>query len=252
MPKSYKSKKSYRKGKKGYKKGKLSKFNLYTHKSAKSQASQIYSLSKKVDSVYKMTRPDIDTITKTLTPSTSLTFNGSSVVNYLLASIPIVDNTTLSSLGSNLDYINIRNIKFNFLYRFNNLQDTSQPIYIRLTFIKLRVGASSFPAASTVFSEQSDPYIKVRGPLHMGLYDTGYKIMGDYKFKITKDKPNLDFKCYFKGYKLDIGNTTMPKGTLVCYVYLWNPNYSGTENHAEGQAFCKMAFSNPSKLLSYA
>lgn len=251
MPrKSYKSKKYSKKY--GYKKTKFSKFNLYSHKSAKSQAKQIYDLSKKVNTVYKMTKPDVDTLTKSLTPSTSLTFSSTSVVNYLLASIPIIDNTTLSTLGSNLDYINIRNIKFNFLYRFNDLQDTSQPIYIRLTFLKLRVGASAFPAATTVFSEQSDPYIKVRGPLHIGLYDTGIKIVGDYKFKITKDKPNLDFKTYFKGYKLDIGNTTMPKGTLVCYVYLWNPNYSGGENHAEGQAFCKIAYSNPSKTVGNA
>ena len=138
-------------------------------------------LSKKVNTVYKMTKPDVDTLTKSLTPSTSLTFNTSSVVNYLLASIPIIDNTTLSSLGTNLDYINIRNIKFNFLYRLNNLQDTTQPIYIRLTFLKLRTSTASFPAASTIFSEQSDPYIKVYGPLRMGLYDSGFKIVGDYK-----------------------------------------------------------------------
>ena len=127
--------KSTRKSTKKYgrKKVKFSKFNLYTHKSAGSQAKQIYALSKKVNTVYKMTKPDVDTITKALTPSTSLTFSSTSVVNYLLASIPIVDNTTLSTLGSNLDYINIRNIKFNFLYRFNDLQDTSQPIYVRLT-----------------------------------------------------------------------------------------------------------------------
>ena len=247
MPRRYK--RSYRRR---YKKSRLTKSKIFTKKSAKSQASQIYALSKKVSRVYKMTKPDVDTLTKTLTPSTSLTFSSTSVVNYLLASIPIIDNTTLSTLGSNLDYINIRNIKFNFLYRFNDLQDTSQPIYIRLTFLKLRVGSAAFPAATTIFSEQSDPYVKVRGPLHMGLYDTGYKIVGDYKFKITKSRPNLDFKCHFKGYKLDIGNTSMPRGTLVCYVYLWNPNYSGTENHAEGQAFCKIAFSNPSKTLGNA
>ena len=218
MPrKSYKSKKSY---KKGYKKTKFSKFNLYTHKSAKSQAKQIYDLSKKVHTVYKMTKPDVDTLTKTLTPSTSLTFSSTSVVNYLLASIPIVDNTLLPSLGSNIDYINIRNVRFSFLYRYNNLSDTSQPIYIRLTFLKLRIGASAFPAASTIFSENSDPYIKVSGPLHMGLYDTGTKIVGDYKFKITKSRPNLDFTKYFKGYKFDIGNNTMPRGTLVAYVLI--------------------------------
>ena len=244
MPRRYK--RSY---KRRYKKSRLTKSKIFSKKSAKSQASQIYTLSKRINKVYKMTKPDIDTLTKTLTPSTSLTFSSTSVVNYLLASIPIVDNTLLSSLGSSLDYINIRNIKFQFLYRYNNLGDTSQPIYIRITFLKLRTGANAFPAASTIFSEQSDPYIKVRGPLHLGLYDTGTKIVGDYKFMISKSKPNLNFVKYFKGYKFDIGNNTMPRGTLVAYVFIWNPNYSGSENHSEGQAFCKIAYSNPSKLV---
>lgn len=244
MPRRYK--RSY---KRRYKKSRLTKSKIFGKKSAKSQASQIYTLSKRINKVYKMTKPDIDTLTKTLTPSTSLTFSSTSVVNYLLASIPIVDNTLLSSLGSSLDYINIRNIKFQFLYRYNNLSDTSQPIYIRITFLKLRTGANAFPAASTIFSEQSDPYIKVRGPLHLGLYDTGTKIVGDYKFMISKSRPNLNFTKYFKGYKFDIGNNTMPRGTLVAYVFIWNPNYSGSENHSEGQAFCKIAYSNPSKLV---
>ena len=124
-----------RRYKRAYKKSRLTKSKIFGKKSAKSQASQIYTLSKRINKVYKMTKPDIDTLTKTLTPSTSLTFSSTSVVNYLLASIPIVDNTLLSSIGSNLDYINIRNIKFNFLYRYNNLSDTSQPIYIQISFL---------------------------------------------------------------------------------------------------------------------
>lgn len=247
MPRKYSKSKKYSK-KSGYKKTKFSKYNLYTHKSAKSQAKQIYDLSKRVKSVYKAVRPDTDTVCSTITPSSSITFSGSSVVNYLLASLPIIDNNTLNNLGTSIDYINVKNIKFNFLYRYNNLSDTSQPIYIRLTFVKMRVGATAILSPTALFSEQSDPYIKVRGPLRMGLYDTGYKVIGDYKFKISKDKPNLDFSCYFKGFRLDKGSSTFPKNTITGYVYIWNPNYSGSENHSEGQAFYKMAYNNPSKL----
>lgn len=249
MPRTLKRRTS-KKGK-GYKKRKFSKFNLYTHRSAKSQASQIYLLNKKVNSVYKSIKPDIDTVVGPANPSTSLTFQSNAVAAFLLASIPIIDNNTLNNLGQNLDFINIRNVKFQFLYRYSSISANTQPIYIRLTFLKLRVGATAFPAASTIFSENGDPYIKVRGPLHMNLYDTGYKIVGDYKFKITKDNPNLDFKVNFKGFRLDKGSSTMPKNTLICYVYLWNPNYGHAENTAEGQAFYKLAYTNPSKLPAY-
>lgn len=234
------------------KKTKFSKLNLYTHKGAKSQARQIYALSKKVNTVYRYTKPDIDTVTGSVNPSASITFTNNSVVNYLLASMPIVDDTTLGKLGQNLDFVYIRNVKFHFLYRFNAEDDTTQPLYIRLTFLKLRQGQANFPAATTIFSAQADPYIKVRGPLRDGLYDTGYKIVGDYKFKITKNRPNLDFKVNFRGFKLERGNSTMPKNTLVAYVYLWNPNFGNAVNHAEGQAFYKLAYSNPSKLPGQA
>lgn len=244
MPKTSKRRTS----KRGKGKTKFSKFNLYTHRSAKSQASQIYSLNKKVNSVYKSIKPDIDTVIGPGNPSTSLTFQQNSVAAFILASIPIIDNNTLGNLGQNLDFINIRNVRFQFLYRFNSLSDSTQPIYIRLTFLKLRIGTTSFPSATSIFSENADPYVKVRGPLHMNLYDTGYKIVGDYKYKITKSNPNLDFKISFKGFRLDKGSSTMPKNGLVCYVYLWNPNYAHAENCAEGQSFYKLAYTSPSRL----
>lgn len=249
MPRVYK-RRVYKK--RGSKKTKFSKLNLYTHKGAKSQARQIYALSKKVNSVYRMTKPDIDTGTYVINPSASIVFTNNTVVNYLLASMPIIDNNTLNNLGQNLDFIYIRNVKFQFLYRFNAEDSTTQPVYIRLTFLKLKQGQTAFPTATNIFNAQADPYIKVRGPLRDGLFDTGYKIVGDYKLKITKDKPNLDFKINFKGFRLDKGNSTMPKNTLVAYVYLWNPNYNSAVNHAEGQAFAKIAYSNPSKLTGYA
>lgn len=249
MPRKYSKKRSYRRR---YKRSRLSKSKIFSKTSAKSQASQIYALKKKINYVYRNTKPDIDTVTGPVAPSASITFTNNSVTNYLLASMPIIDNTTLGNLGQNLDFIYIRNIRFHFLYRFNAEDDTTQPLYIRLTFLKLKQGQTAFPAATTIFNGQADPYIKVRGPLRDGLYDTGYKIVGDYKFKITKTRPNLDFKVNFRGFKLEKGNSTMPKGTLVAYVYLWNPNYGSAPNHAEGQAFFKLAYSNPSKLPGQA
>lgn len=244
MPRYYK-----RRYKRAYKKSRLTKSKIFSKKSAKSQASQIYALKKKIDYVYKSTKPDTDTGTASITPSSSLTFSGSSVVNYILSQINIIDNNTLTNIGTNIDYINIKNIKFQFLYRFNSLSDSTQPIYIRLTFLKLRTATSSLITPTNVFSNQSDPYIKVRGPLRDGLYDSGYKVVGDYKRMISKDRPNLNFVKYFKGFKLDKGNGTFPKNSLWCCVYIWNPNYSDASNHSEGQAFYKFAYTQPSKIV---
>lgn len=231
----------------GRKKVKFSKFNLYTHKSAKSQAKQIYALSKKVNSVYRMTKPDVDTLTWQINPSATINFGTTSVVNYAQAMLSLLDATMLSTIGSNLDFIFVKSLKFNFLYRYNSLSGTSQPIYIRLTFLKLRTGASAFPSINGLYSSISDPYVRVKGPLRDGLYDTGYKIVGDYKLKITNERPNLDFSCKFKNIRLNAGSATQPKNGIMCYVYIWNPNYSNQVNHSEGQAFAKIAYSLPSK-----
>lgn len=244
MPRRYK--RSY---KRGYKKSKLSKRRIFSKTSAKSQASQIYDLKKRINAVYKMTKPDIDTITGAITPSSSINFGTTSVVNYVMSQFSVLDNTIFSSIGSNVDMIYLKNIKFNFLYRFNSLSGTSQPIYIRLTFIKLRTTTGTMPAASTIFSENSDPYIKVRGPLKTGLYDSGYKVIGDYKAKITNEYPNWDFKKYFKIGRFDKGLSTLPKKSIFGYVYIWNPNFSNQVNHSEGQMFVKYAYQNPSKTV---
>lgn len=248
MPRSKKGSRKYYKSY-GKKKTKFSKFNLYSHKSAKSQAKQIYDLSKKVDSVYKMTKPDIDSFVGAITPSASINFGTTSVVNYVMSTGIILDNSLFSSIGSNVDMVYIKNIKFNFLYRYNSLSGTSQPIYIRLTFLKLKTTTSTMPPVNTIFSENTDPYIRVRGPLRIGLYDSGYKVIGDYRYKITNENPNLDFKTYFKVGRFDKGLSTLPKKSIFVYIYIWNPNYTNQVNHSEGQMFCKYAYQNPSKTV---
>lgn len=248
MPRKLYSKKYAKKGKSS-KRTKFTKLNLYSHKSAKSQAKQIYDLSKKVNSIYKTTKPDTDTITGSITPSASINFGTTSVVNYLMSTGIILDNSLFSSIGSNIDMVYIKDIKFNFLYRLNSLSGTSQPIYLRLTFLKLRTTSSTMPPASTIYNDNTDPYIRVRGPLKAGLYDSGYKVIGDYKYKITNENPNWDFKTSFKVGRFDKGLSTLPKKSIFVYIYIWNPNFSNTVNHSEGQMFCKYAYLNPSKTV---
>lgn len=56
MPYHRKQKKYYNRKRKNYK---FSKYNTYKHRSAKSQANQIYRLNKKVNNIYKSVKPDI-------------------------------------------------------------------------------------------------------------------------------------------------------------------------------------------------
>lgn len=55
----YKGKKRYFKKYNKKKTKKFSKFNVYRHRSSKAQASQIYSLNKKVSGIYKVTKPKV-------------------------------------------------------------------------------------------------------------------------------------------------------------------------------------------------
>ena len=53
----------YKKKRYNYKKKTLKKSNIFTHKSAKSQAKQIYAINKKINYISKTTRPELQTTT---------------------------------------------------------------------------------------------------------------------------------------------------------------------------------------------
>lgn len=238
--------KGYRRKKSTYRrKTKFSKYNLYKHSSAKSQAKQIYDLNKKFKYMYKQIKPDTNTISVNLTPSASLDFTSTSVAPVAQAMVEIMTLTQLASISSSADYINIKNITFWFNYRYNGLSGTSQPIYLRFIFIRLRT-AGTFPTIANVLNSLSDPYAKVRGPLRAGLYDSGYKIIGDYKYKMTSEYPTLDLKFRFYGRKYDkaISSSNQPEGSIQAYIYIYNPNYSNPVNNAEHRMFEKIAYNN--------
>lgn len=251
MPrKSMKSASKTRKGKRTYrKKVRFSKSALYSHKSASSQAKQIYALNKKMKYMYKQIKPDINTTSMILTPSASLDFTSTSVAPVAQAMVEVMGLTQLASISSSADYINIRNITFWFNYRYNGLSGTSQPIYLRFIFMKLRT-AGSFPTIANVLNSMSDPYAKVKGPLRAGLYDSGYKIIGDYKYKMTNERPSLDLKFKFYGRKFDKSGSNQPEGSIQAYIYIYNPNYSNPVNNAEHRMFEKIAFDQMDTITS--
>lgn len=240
MPRKY-SKRKVSKRRYGSK-VKFSKSKLYTHRSAKSQAKQIYVLNKKMKNMYRKIKPDINTMTYQLNPSTTMDFNAQTVVSFLQPMVEIFGLTQLTTINASADYINVRNVRFWMNYRFNGLTDATQPLYIRLVFVKLKT-AGTFPAVDKIWNGTADPYIRARGPLRAGLYDTGYKVIYDFKYKITYKNPNLDLKLMFKIGKFDkpiAGN--QPAKSIQMYAYLYNPNYTSASNHAEGKMFAKVAY----------
>lgn len=240
MPRKYSKKRVY---KRRYgSKVKFSKSKLYAHRSAKSQAKQIYVLNKKMKSMYRKIKPDINTLTFNLNPSSTMDFTPQSVSNYLMPTVEILGSTQLAAINVNADYINIRNVRFWMSYRFNGLTDSTQPLYIRLVFVKLKT-AGTFPTPANIWNTVTDPYIRVRGPLKAGLYDTGYKVIYDFKYKITYKNPNMDLKLMFKIGKFDKPTTNnQPAKSIQMYTYFFNPNYANAENHAESKMFGKIAY----------
>lgn len=221
---------------------KFSKSKLYTHRSAKNQAKQIYVLNKRMKSMYRKIKPDINTQTSQLQSSSTMNFDAQSVAAFLQPMVEIFGVTQLAAINANADYVNVRNVLFWMNYRFNGLTDATQPLYIRLVFIKLKT-AGTFPTPANVWNGNADPYLKVRGPLKAGLYDTGYKVIYDFKYKITYKNPNMDLKLNFRIGKFDKPTTNnQPAKAIQMYMYLYNPNYTSAANHAEGKMFYKVAY----------
>lgn len=258
--------KSYKKTstKRTYKKGrKLSKYNVYTKTGAKAQAGQIYALSKKVNGMYKKLKQDYDTRIITSNINDILQYNNSVQVKFKSVSYAVLGSTTFDELkyassGTSTggvattysvpDSVLIKKVNFYVHWRFTKPYHDTAPAYMRIVIVRYRQSQASILSNTDILNELSDAIVKVRGPLHSGLKDSGFYILSDNKFKITFDKPNIDTKIRIPGCKFQKGELLYPRYSTFAVVATYNPNADPTndDNFTEGYLYSKIVYTNPS------
>lgn len=252
MPRRTYRRKSYRR-RRGYRRTKFSKFNLYRKSGAKSQAMQIYSLNKKVNRIYRNVRQDIDTYSSVQFGSDILGFTPSSSGSTHVSSAAILGSNTFNLLKVDVgtqtvepDSLLVKDMTIYVNMRFNGIADTTQPLYMRMVIVKLTMNKEATLAYSQIFGEDSQAIGIVRGPLHKGVKDSGYKIIRDYKWIMTQQRPTIDKKIKLKGCRFEKGELLYPKNSIFIVYAVYNPNYSNAVNNTEGSIYYKLAYTNVS------
>lgn len=236
---------------------KLSKFNVYTKTSAKSQASQIYALNKKVNGMYKKLKQDVDSKIILSNINDMLLYDNTVQVKFKSVSYAIIGSTTFNdcrvtdSGGQGYilpDAVLIKKVNFYIHWRFTKLYTGTMPAYLRVVIVRYKANQTNILANTDILNENTDAIIKVKGPLRTGLKDSGFWILGDYKFKITQDKPTLDAKIKIPGCKLQKGELLYPKYSTFAVVATYNPAAASTndDQFTEGNIYSKLVYTNPS------
>lgn len=256
MPRKY-YKYSKRKSTTSKRRRKLSKYNVLTKTGAKSQASQIYALNKKVNGMYKKLKQDVDTkivlsnINDILLYDNTVQVKFKSVSYAILGSQTFNDVRVLDSGGQGYilpDALSIKKVNFYVHWRFTKLYTGTMPAYLRIVIVRYKANQTNILSNTDILNENTDAIIKVKGPLHSGLKDSGFWIIGDYKYKLTQDKPALDTKIKIPGCKFEKGELLYPKYSTFAVVATYNPGAASTndDQFTEGNMYSKIVYSNPS------
>lgn len=249
MPRRYGFKRSYR-TRRSYRKRKansFSRYNTYRKRSSKAQAYQIYRLNKKINHVYKMTKPEIQIYTDDAnnngTPHLDVNLTTSETSGYKTGCVPIINRQDNCFTGH---YARIRDVSITGTLEFiGNPSETAQAqtCGLRLIFFRLRSDIYGAPSRTDIMkiinSKPNNYYLNC--PLESG-FSTRYKLVRDFRTVLTPTSgPTKSFRIRFKypyallsKAKLETEGSTYSRNSLWCLYYICR---AGTFNGSSVDTF---------------
>lgn len=227
----------YRRGRSTYRRRgritKLSKYNTYRNRSSAAQASQIYSLARRINRIQKLNKPEIKLVHSN--QSDTLTFTDQLSQNVY----PLLLNGATSFfdvIDGKFARLNSLRLTMSYRYEDATLVDISndgktsqrlpQPVYLRMVFVQFKASRHSDVDYSDLFDTTTN-FTRVRGPLADGSARV-VKILSDKKFMINYNRQTINkvikFKYLRNYYKPQ--DETYAKGDVRLYIQAWNPNAS--------------------------
>ena len=183
-----------------YKNRTFTRFNTYKNRSSKAQAYQIYKLNKKVNRVYKLTKPEVqiytdDKYNNNGQASVEMELNTSHLSGYNLGITQLIGKNNHCFNGR---YARIRDFTLTGSFEFiGNPQEVLQQQVCGLRVILFRIKADQYAApivsdAIDVKNDKNNAYY-MNSPLPEG-FSTRFKLVADRKYYI---KPELGpAKCF--------------------------------------------------------
>lgn len=256
MPGRYRYKRSYKSRRSYKKKTSFSKYNTFRYRSSKAQANQIYRLNRKINYVYKMSKPETQIYQSDVSP-----IYNEVVADTLRGRSFALHRCIDQSLGVfRGKTARIKNVVFTGSFNFvGNPAETEQEAVgcLRLIFFRLRTEKWNFPSILDVLPSDITNYSNeyfMKCPLAQGF--SKFKLVGDYKFylqpKISSNKfINIKIKYPYllrRGDNLQGGeaNLSYPKNSLFCVSYISRVGQSSSIDCFDTELFMKVAFTDDS------
>ena len=233
MPRRYYNSKRYSKRRYYKRRRQFSRLNTYRNRSSKAQAYQIYSLNKKINRVYKLTKPEVqiytDDVNNSGTPHLDLNLTTSDVNGYVSGVAPLITRQNNCFVGH---YARIRDITITGSLEFQGNPaegPQAQTCGLRLIFFRLKSDMVENPSRTDILKIVNDKpnnyYLNC--PLEQG-FSTRYKLVKDVRMVMTPQSgPAKSYKIHFKypyallsKARLETAGYSRCKNSLWCVYYL--------------------------------
>lgn len=260
MPSRY-TRRSYRTRRYRKKSSTFSKYNTYRKRSSKAQAYQIYRLNKKVNYVYRMSKPEVQIYQSDVSPIytevTTDTLNGRTFALHR-----VVDH--------GLDIFNgrlarLKNLFLTGSFKFTgNPRETSQEAVgcLRLVFFRATQVYWGLPAVVDVLPSNVTNYTNeyfMKCPLSQG-FSARFKLVADYKFYLFPKKSstkflNLRIKYPYNLRRAEEMNSEVhednafPMNSLFCVSYICRTGESSSIDCFDAELFMKLAYTDDNNTL---
>lgn len=193
--------------KKGYKRPyrkskKLSNYNIATKTSARAQSKQIYALKKRVNQIYRLTRPETQ-IQVRQAQSISQTASAINVAQFLTTSsnydksiVPSVflASTTDAMTGSAPVNNWVRSHSFSLYgnWQYSTVDPANSPLTLRLVIVQQKKTRGDAITADDIFQSTS-AFTRTFGPLQDGITAT-VRVLSDKRYNLNFQRPNINIK----------------------------------------------------------
>nr|WDW25918.1 MAG: putative capsid protein [Canine stool-associated circular virus]WDW25920.1 MAG: putative capsid protein [Canine stool-associated circular virus] len=243
-------------------KGALSNYRIATRTSARAQATQIYSLKRRINAIQRRTRPEIQV---NYTAGTLVTNSSTTAQSYVWGSSAYIPNlgaaVAETSTSPQNNFARLQSWTGYFTASYSSITATTQPVSFRLLVVQTRATRAEAFQFADLFNfvqgsgadlnnaiANTTALTAFSGPLKEGLARTA-KVLCDRKFYLSYQRPQISQRISLRRllnyYKYHVTNPSedIGKGAIYAYIIAYTPQSSGAPTY-QFNLNAKLAFTD--------
>lgn len=217
----------------------LSGYSIATKTSARAQSKQIYALKKRVNQIYRLTKPETQiqvrqatAITQTSSTVNSANFpqSGSSTNAAITPSVffATTGNETTGAEPVN-NWVRSHSLSIFGNWQYDTVDSANAPLTLRLVIVQQKKTRQNQLAANDIFQGDSS-FTQTFGPLQDGITAT-CRVLSDKRYNLNFQRPNINIKTslrYLYNFRRDTSSTlggTSSDGSPAGSIYVFYSIY---------------------------